>query len=41
MEKLLGPSKVSVREGIRRTLETADQRLPGAHHVLGAAAPSD
>lgn len=41
MERLLGPSKVSVREGIRRTLEAADQRLPGAHHVLGAAAPSD
>jgi len=41
MERLLGPSRVSVREGIRRTLEAADQRLPGAHHVLGAAAPSD
>ena len=40
MERLLGPSKVSVREGIRRTLEKADQRLPGAHHVLGAA-PAD
>lgn len=40
MERLLGPSKVSVREGIRRTLEAADQRLPGAHHVLGAA-PAD
>ncbi|MBW8754244.1 MAG: NAD(P)-dependent oxidoreductase [Sphingomonadales bacterium] len=38
MERLLGPSKVSVREGIRRTLEAADQRLPGAHHVLGAPA---
>jgi UDP-glucuronate 4-epimerase len=39
MEKLLGPSKVSVREGVRRILETADQRLPNVHHVLGA--PSD
>ncbi len=41
MERLLGPSKVSVREGIRRTLEAADQRLPGVHHVLGAPAPQD
>lgn len=38
MEKLLGPSKVSVREGVRRILETADQRLPGLHHVLGQPA---
>jgi UDP-glucuronate 4-epimerase len=35
MAKLLGPSKVSVREGIRRIIEAADQRLPNAHHVLG------
>ena len=35
MEKLLGPSKVSVREGIRRVIEAAHQRLPNAHHVLG------
>jgi nucleoside-diphosphate-sugar epimerase len=35
MEKLLGPSKVSVREGIRRSLEAIDQRLPNVHHVLG------
>ena len=35
MEKLLGPSKLSVREGIRRTLETSDQRLGNLHHVLG------
>jgi nucleoside-diphosphate-sugar epimerase len=41
MEKLLGPSKVSVREGVRRTLEAADQRLPNVHHVLGAPEPSD
>lgn len=39
MEKLLGPSKVSVREGVRRVLEAADQRLPNVHHVLGE--PSD
>jgi len=36
MERLLGPSKVSVRDGIRRIIEAADQRLPNAHHVLGA-----
>ncbi|MCB2073715.1 MAG: NAD(P)-dependent oxidoreductase [Novosphingobium sp.] len=35
MEKLLGPSKVSVREGIRRVLEATDQRLPNLHHVIG------
>jgi len=35
MEKLLGPSKVSVREGIRRVLEATDRRLASAHHVLG------
>jgi UDP-glucuronate 4-epimerase len=35
MERLLGPSKVSVREGIRRTLEATDQRLGNLHHVLG------
>jgi nucleoside-diphosphate-sugar epimerase len=41
MEKLLGPSKVSVREGVRRIIESADQRLPGAHHVLGQPEPGD
>ena len=35
MEKLLGPSKVSMREGIRRVLESPDQRLGNVHHVLG------
>ena len=35
MEKLLGPSKISVREGIRRVLESTDQRLGNLHHVLG------
>jgi UDP-glucuronate 4-epimerase len=38
MEKLLGPSKVSVREGIGRIIERADQRLPNVHHVLGEPA---
>ncbi len=35
MEKLLGPSKVSMREGVRRVLESTDQRLGNLHHVLG------
>ena len=38
MEKLLGPSKVSMREGVRRIIESAHERLPNAHHVLGEAA---
>jgi len=41
MERLLGPSKVSVREGIRRILETTDQRLGNLHHVLGAPADQE
>jgi nucleoside-diphosphate-sugar epimerase len=41
MERLLGPSKVSVCEGIQRTLEAADQRLGNLHHVLGAPAAAD
>jgi nucleoside-diphosphate-sugar epimerase len=35
MAKLLGPSKISVREGVRRIIEATDQRLPNVHHVLG------
>ncbi len=38
MERLLGPSKVSIREGIRRVLDATDQRLANPHHVLGAKA---
>jgi nucleoside-diphosphate-sugar epimerase len=41
MERLLGPSTVSVREGIRRVIESAGERLPGAHHVLGQPAAAD
>ncbi|MDB5724523.1 MAG: NAD(P)-dependent oxidoreductase [Novosphingobium sp.] len=41
MEKLLGPSKISVREGVRRIIESAQDRLPNAHHVLGEAATTD
>lgn len=37
MERLLGRSKVGVREGVRRVLESAHLRLPNAHHVLGAS----
>jgi len=36
MEKLLGSSKVSVRERVRRIFEAADQRLANLHHLLGA-----
>ena len=35
MERLLGPSRVSVREGVERVIASADKRLAGAHHVLG------
>jgi UDP-glucuronate 4-epimerase len=38
MEQLLGPSKVSIREGVRRIIEDTDQRLANPHHVLGTAA---
>ncbi|MEO6717427.1 MAG: NAD(P)-dependent oxidoreductase [Novosphingobium sp.] len=41
MEKLLGPSKVSIREGIRRVLERTDQRLSNLHHVLGQPEAQD
>lgn len=37
MEGLLGPSKVSMREGVRRVIEASDERLASAHHVIGAA----
>jgi UDP-glucuronate 4-epimerase len=41
MEKLLGPSRISMREGVRRIIESAHERLPGAHHVLGQPAATD
>lgn len=41
MERLLGPSKVSVREGVRRIIESAHERLSNVHHVLGEHAPAD
>ena len=41
MERLLGPSKVSIREGIRRVLEQTDKRLGNLHHVLGQPEAQD
>ena len=41
MEKLLGPSKVSIREGVRRVIETSDARLKTAHHVIGQPGKKD
>jgi hypothetical protein len=32
---------VSVREGVRRIIESAHERLPNAHHVLGQPAAAD
>ena len=38
MVELLGPNTVSVREGIRRTIEASRERLPNVHHVIGEPA---
>jgi UDP-glucuronate 4-epimerase len=38
MVELLGPNKVSVREGVRRTIEAATERLHTSHHVIGEPA---
>jgi nucleoside-diphosphate-sugar epimerase len=38
MVKLLGPNTVSVREGVRRTIEAAQERLKTSHHVIGEPA---
>lgn len=38
MQRLLGPNKVSVREGIRRVIEASQDRLQSAHHVIGEPA---
>jgi UDP-glucuronate 4-epimerase len=35
MVKLLGPNTVTVREGVRRTIEAAQDRLRTSHHVIG------
>jgi nucleoside-diphosphate-sugar epimerase len=37
MVRLLGPMKVSVREGVRRVIESGEKaRLGDSHHVIGA-----
>ena len=38
MVQLLGPNKVSVREGVARTIAAASDRLDTAHHVIGEPA---
>ena len=38
MVALMGPSKVSMREGIRRVIEARDRRLNSPHHVIGEPA---
>ena len=38
MVELLGPNKVSVRDGVRRTIEAAKDRLDTSHHVIGEPA---
>jgi UDP-glucuronate 4-epimerase len=35
MVRLLGPNKVQIREGVRRTLETAQEHRVTMHHVIG------
>ena len=35
MVELLGPNKVSIREGVQRVIEASDARLHTAHHVIG------
>ncbi|MGO4442100.1 NAD-dependent epimerase/dehydratase family protein [Mycobacterium sp. 2YAF39] len=38
MVEVLGHNKVSVREGVRRVIESAQHRLHTSHHVIGAPA---
>ena len=38
MVRLLGPNKVTVREGVRRTLEAAQEQRVSVHHVIGEPA---
>lgn len=40
MVERLGPEKVSVREGVQRTIDAAQSRLATAHHVIGEPARS-
>ena len=41
MVELMGPNKVSMREGIRRVIEARDARLTTSHHVIGEPAAVD
>lgn len=38
MVELMGPNRVSVREGVRRVIEAREQRLATSHHVIGQPA---
>jgi hypothetical protein len=38
MVELLGPNKVTVRDGVRLTIESAQNRLNTSHHVIGEPA---
>jgi UDP-glucuronate 4-epimerase len=41
MAKLLGPSRVSIREGVRRVIEAGQGARVGKHHVIGAPAKQE
>ncbi len=38
MVKLLGPNRVSMREGVRRVVEAGQKARVGQHHVIGEPA---
>jgi len=38
MARLLGPSRVSIREGVRRVIEAGQKARVGKHHVIGEPA---
>jgi UDP-glucuronate 4-epimerase len=38
MMKLLGPNKITVREGVQRTIDATPSRLSTSHHVIGEPA---
>lgn len=38
MVELLGPNRVTVREGVQRTIDAAQSRLSTSHHVIGEPA---
>jgi UDP-glucuronate 4-epimerase len=41
MKKLLGPCKVSMREGVRRVIESGEGARVAMHHVIGTPATAD